>query len=90
MTTTHVIAEHIVETKDTRLVKVRCPHCGKTHTHGWPYGQKTIGVRISHCEKLILADYLIHPPKDHPGAFDDPFMRAYAERYARAAMKAAS
>lgn len=42
----------ITELKDTRLVTVVCPHCGKKHTHGWPYTDDDVGHRSSHCAGL--------------------------------------
>lgn len=35
---------------DTRDVVVRCPHCGRRHQHGWPYGpDRHPGHRLAHC-----------------------------------------
>jgi hypothetical protein len=39
----------VTATTTTRLVRVHCPHCHKVHTHGWPFGEQTIGHRSSHC-----------------------------------------
>ncbi len=39
----------VVETKWTRCITIKCPHCGRKHVHGWPYGQPDIGHRIGHC-----------------------------------------
>lgn len=35
--------------RHARTVHVRCPFCARTHVHGWPYGDATIGARGSHC-----------------------------------------
>lgn len=32
-----------------RLVRIHCPLCGHTHTHGWPAGTDAPGHRLSHC-----------------------------------------
>jgi hypothetical protein len=43
-----VLAIH--PTLTTRLVKIRCPYCRRTHLHGWPYGQSgEHEPRVSHC-----------------------------------------
>ncbi len=34
-----------------RLVRVRCPFCGKRHTHGWPPRHADPGARIAHCHR---------------------------------------
>jgi hypothetical protein len=46
-----------------RTVLVRCPFCGKRHTHGWPIGSCAPGYRISHCDKGPHATYYIPAPK---------------------------
>lgn len=50
-------------TDDTphRQVLVACPHCHRTHTHGWPYTDPTIGHRVAHCGG---PEYLIPTPKE--------------------------
>src|SRR5688572_13826859 len=50
----------VVPTRHTRLIAIRCPHCGKTHTHGWPFevGDRAPGDRLAHCHRgsyFILA-----------------------------------
>lgn len=35
--------------RTTRLVVVQCPHCGRRHTHGWPFGDSEVGLRVAHC-----------------------------------------
>ncbi len=52
----------ITPTKTTRLVRVRCPHCHKAHTHGWPYSLDTIGHRVSHCRSGGDGGYFIETP----------------------------
>lgn len=53
----------VTPTKTTRLVRVRCPHCHKVHTHGWPYSQPTIGHRVAHCVRGGAGGYLIPTPE---------------------------
>lgn len=66
MTTTHIYATKVNYGRDgTRSVTVRCCFCGKNHVYGWPYGNRTIGLRFAHCEKLIIADYFVHPPRGY-------------------------
>lgn len=43
----------VTHTKETRLVRVVCPHCGKQHVHGWPYGEEAVGHRHAHCTDII-------------------------------------
>ncbi len=63
MTTTAVaVVLSITPTKSTRLVWVRCPHCRKTHGHGWPYGADNIGHRVSHCRSGGDGGYYIPTP----------------------------
>jgi len=54
----------ITPTKTTRLVQVRCPHCHKTHVHGWPYGADTIGHRVAHCVRGGAGGYCIETPTE--------------------------
>jgi hypothetical protein len=52
MTTTETptaVLLSVTPTVTTRLIRVRCPHCGKVHTHGWPFGETVIGHRVAHC-----------------------------------------
>lgn len=35
--------------RGVRTVRIRCPLCGRTHTHGWPQGFEAPGHRLSHC-----------------------------------------
>lgn len=44
----------------TFIVEVRCPFCGRTHSHGWPPGEPTIGTRRAHCG---LGHYRITEPR---------------------------
>lgn len=54
----------ITPTPTTRLVRIRCPHCGKKHTHGWPYTQTVIGHRVAHCvHGGAVGGYLIPTPE---------------------------
>jgi hypothetical protein len=39
----------VTATTTTRLLTVHCPFCHRHHHHGWPYGEQTIGHRVSHC-----------------------------------------
>ncbi len=39
----------VTPTPTTRLVLIRCPVCGRKHTHGWPLGVDVIGTRVAHC-----------------------------------------
>ncbi len=49
--------------RDTvRTVTIRCPFCGKRHTHGWPLGDCEPGSRRPHCAQLGLPDYYISAP----------------------------
>lgn len=45
-----------------RTVKVFCPHCGHTHTHGWPpLAGPDPGNRVAHCG---LGGYWILLPEE--------------------------
>lgn len=53
----------VVNTKTTRDVAVRCPFCGKTHHHGWPYDDpEGPGVRLSHCHPGPHRSYRLELP----------------------------
>lgn len=43
-----VTALRVRSTRATRLVTVRCPHCGRKHGHGVPYSSAT-RHRLAHC-----------------------------------------
>lgn len=45
-----LVPVRIAEVKETRLVYVLCPYCGKKHQHGWPYDAVDVGHRIPHCK----------------------------------------
>jgi len=47
---------HVIDTQPNPthphavLIRVRCPYCGKTHTHGSPEpAGRDYGHRVSHC-----------------------------------------
>ncbi len=44
-----------------RTVIVNCPHCGKRHRHGWPFGDAAPGWRNAHCGTGRA--YFIEPPR---------------------------
>ena len=49
---TTVTAVHIHKPGGVRTVEIKCPHCPKTHTHGWPLDDPEgtpIGHRVAHC-----------------------------------------
>jgi hypothetical protein len=48
-----VIAEKVTRASDCWLLKIRCPHCGKRHTHGGgPLDEPpTAGHVQAHCRK---------------------------------------
>jgi hypothetical protein len=50
-----------VSVRTVRTVKVRCPHCGENHVHGWRIGTAAPGVRVSHCRR-DRRSYLIVVP----------------------------
>lgn len=39
---------------ETRLVVIKCPYCKKRHTHGWPFGARTPGIRVAHCRTTTV------------------------------------
>lgn len=49
----------VIPTDTTRLVRVRCPYCGRIHTHGWPTGDAQPGLRRPHCRRAAGRDYLV-------------------------------
>lgn len=54
----------VTPTKTTRLVIVSCPLCSREHTHGWPFGQVTIGSRVAHCVGSgLVGSYRIEAPR---------------------------
>ncbi len=65
-TTAIAVVLTVIPTKTTRLVRVRCPHCHKVHTHGWPYGLDIIGHRVSHCRSGGEGGYYIETPEKEP------------------------
>ncbi len=56
---------NVTPTKTTRLVVIRCPICGRTHQHGWPYTLDTIGTRVAHCVGRNV-------PPGSPGSYSIP------------------
>jgi hypothetical protein len=49
-----------VDRRGVRSVTVKCPHCPRRHTHGWPQGDREPGLRRPHClDRRGLADYFI-------------------------------
>lgn len=54
----------VIPTDTTRLVRVRCPYCGRIHTHGWPYGETgQPGHRVAHCKAGRSRGYEIVAPQ---------------------------
>jgi len=51
--------DHPKATHRVRTVTVACPYCQRTHTHGWPAGFDTPGVRLSHCVDSLARSYVI-------------------------------
>jgi hypothetical protein len=51
-----------VDRRGVRTVTVKCPHCGKRHTHGWPQGDAEPGLRRPHC-RFGVGDYRIPVPR---------------------------
>ncbi|WP_068492487.1 hypothetical protein [Pseudoclavibacter helvolus] len=55
----------IARTRDTRLVYVVCPYCGKKHQHGWGYDIPRVGHRIPHCEPgQNTVGYIVQTPDE--------------------------
>lgn len=45
-----------------KLLKITCPFCSKTHTHGLPKNQTLPAQRVAHClnsDPMEKRDYLI-------------------------------
>ena len=58
-----VTAVDVRRTRVTRVVVIKCPHCGRRHEHGWGYGDDADpGHRLAHCH--APAGYRITVPKD--------------------------
>ncbi len=39
----------VTTTTRARTVTVVCPYCRRTHVHGWPFTDPSVGTRVSHC-----------------------------------------
>jgi hypothetical protein len=50
-----------VDRRGVRTVTVKCPHCSRRHTHGWPQGDAEPGLRRPHCRNGV-GDYFISAP----------------------------
>ncbi len=63
-TTAIALVLTVTPTNTTRLITIRCPHCCKTHTHGWPFGDDSIGHRVAHCVRGGDGGYYIATPEE--------------------------
>jgi len=41
----------VVSRGGVRAVRLRCPFCRRTHTHGWPFEAPDVGLRVAHCHR---------------------------------------
>lgn len=60
MTDPIVIATNVRRGRECWILKITCPHCGKTHTHGGGDGPAPHGGHyVAHCLSLPRRGYFI-------------------------------
>ncbi|CAN5388708.1 hypothetical protein BH10ACT8_BH10ACT8_11300 [soil metagenome] len=60
-----VVGVSFARNTGNRIATVRCPFCGRTHTHGWP--ETATPWRLSHCLR-DRREYVITAPDGHQAA----------------------